>query len=187
MFPAFVTPNTSISVLSANLNLFILFSFSDTQQSAANLIILTFPWNCFYVTYLFLLNSDLDGCSFDVKEDGAYIIYTPPGGADPVSKKLGESDIIFAAFAATTISADYNITDYFSKTNRNQNYPGNYIIYTAKKAIDYPILFVSHLKYNGVSKSAGTIINGMNIGDTFRIDWDYNNWIAIGFVAYGIL
>lgn len=32
---------------------------------------------------------DLDGCSFDVKEDGAYIIYTPPGGADPVSKKLG--------------------------------------------------------------------------------------------------
>ena len=35
------------------------------------------------------VNSDLDGCSFDVKEDGAYIIYTPPGGADPVSKKLG--------------------------------------------------------------------------------------------------
>ena len=35
------------------------------------------------------LISDLDGCSFDVKEDGAYIIYTPPGGADPVSKKLG--------------------------------------------------------------------------------------------------
>ncbi len=35
------------------------------------------------------INSDLDGCSFDVKEDGAYIIYTPPGGADPVSKKLG--------------------------------------------------------------------------------------------------
>lgn len=34
-------------------------------------------------------NRDLDGCSFDVKEDGAYIIYTPPGGADPVSKKLG--------------------------------------------------------------------------------------------------
>lgn len=35
------------------------------------------------------INSDLDGCSFDVKGDGAYIIYTPPGGADPVSKKLG--------------------------------------------------------------------------------------------------
>ena len=36
------------------------------------------------------LNSDLGGCTFDVKEDGAYIIYTPPGGADPVSKKLGK-------------------------------------------------------------------------------------------------
>ena len=100
---------------------------------------------------------------------------------------MGESDIIFAAFAATTIGADYNISDYLSKSSKNQNYPGNYIIYTAKKTVDYPILFVSPLKHNGVSKSAGTIINGMIAGDTFRIDWDYNNWIAIGFVAYGIL
>ena len=100
---------------------------------------------------------------------------------------MGESDIIFAAFTAYTIASDYNISDYLSKTIRSQNYPGNYIIYTAKKNVDYPILFVSSLKYNGVSKSAGTIINGMIAGDTFRIDWDYNNWIAIGFVAYGIL
>ena len=36
------------------------------------------------------LNSNLDSCSFEVKDDGAYINYTLPGGADTVSKKLGE-------------------------------------------------------------------------------------------------
>ena len=41
-------------------------------------------------------SSDLGGCSFERREDGAYIIYTPPGGADPVSKKLDDSP-----FAAT--------------------------------------------------------------------------------------
>lgn len=35
------------------------------------------------------INSDLDECTFERREDGAYITYTPPGGADPVQKKLG--------------------------------------------------------------------------------------------------
>lgn len=39
------------------------------------------------------LNKNLGGCSFEIKENGAYITYTPPGGADPVSKKLGEPEI----------------------------------------------------------------------------------------------
>lgn len=33
------------------------------------------------------------GCSFDIQEDGAYVTYTPPGGADSVTKKLGSGDI----------------------------------------------------------------------------------------------
>ena len=37
------------------------------------------------------INRDLDSCSFERREDGAYIIYTPPGGADTVSKKLGSN------------------------------------------------------------------------------------------------
>lgn len=41
------------------------------------------------------INSDLDECSFERREDGAYITYTPPGGADPVTKKLGSADIIY--------------------------------------------------------------------------------------------
>lgn len=39
------------------------------------------------------LSNDLGGCSFETKEDGAYIKYTLPGGADPVLKKLGSGTI----------------------------------------------------------------------------------------------
>lgn len=39
------------------------------------------------------VNNDLGGCSFETKEDGAYIKYTLPGGADPVLKKLGSGTI----------------------------------------------------------------------------------------------
>lgn len=38
------------------------------------------------------INRDLDSCSFERREDGAYITYTPPGGADPVVKKLGSPE-----------------------------------------------------------------------------------------------
>lgn len=38
--------------------------------------------------------SDLDGCSLERRADGVYITYTPPGGADPVSRKLGEPTVI---------------------------------------------------------------------------------------------
>ncbi|MED9903585.1 MAG: hypothetical protein UFG06_05315, partial [Lachnospiraceae bacterium] len=37
-------------------------------------------------------------CSFDVKEDGAYVTYTPPGGADAVTKKLGSNDLQISAY-----------------------------------------------------------------------------------------
>lgn len=46
------------------------------------------------------LSSDFGGCTFSVQSDGAYVTYTPSGGADPVSKKLG--DITFIQ----TLSAD---------------------------------------------------------------------------------
>ena len=46
------------------------------------------------------LHSDLDNCSFERREDGAYITYTPPGGADPVSKKLG-STILYVGSGST--------------------------------------------------------------------------------------
>lgn len=44
------------------------------------------------------INSDLDGCSFERREDGAYITYTLPGGADPVVKKLGSYDVVDVDF-----------------------------------------------------------------------------------------
>lgn len=44
-----------------------------------------------YIFVLFKLNNDLGGCSFETREDGAYVKYTLPGGADPVTKKLGSA------------------------------------------------------------------------------------------------
>lgn len=45
--------------------------------------------------------SDLGGCQLSVQEDGAYITYTLPGGADPVSRKLGEPTVIASGLVAT--------------------------------------------------------------------------------------
>ena len=36
-------------------------------------------------------DSKLGGCSLKIESDGAYVTYTPAGGADSVSKKLGSS------------------------------------------------------------------------------------------------
>ena len=53
-----------------------------------------------YFNFFNNLYSDLDNCSFERREDGAYITYTPPGGADPVSKKLG-STILYVGSGST--------------------------------------------------------------------------------------
>jgi hypothetical protein len=48
------------------------------------------------------LNSNLGGTTFSVDANGAYVHYTPTGGADPVVKKLGSiSGIQTTAFSAT--------------------------------------------------------------------------------------
>ena len=53
-------------------------------------------------------NRDLDKCSFERREDGAYITYTPPGGADPVVKKLGKSTPI--KLFSNVSNGNYNCT-----------------------------------------------------------------------------
>ena len=50
--------------------------------------------------YLIYITTILNNCSFERREDGAYITYTPPGGADPVSKKLG-STILYVGSGST--------------------------------------------------------------------------------------
>ena len=40
------------------------------------------------------LNSNLGNCTFSVDENGAYVTYTPTGGADSVTKKLGSPEVI---------------------------------------------------------------------------------------------
>lgn len=42
------------------------------------------------------LNKNMGNCTFSVQSDGAYITYTPTGGADPVIKKLGNANFSFS-------------------------------------------------------------------------------------------
>ena len=55
-------------------------------------------------------NRDLDSCSFERREDGAYITYTPPGGADPVVKKLGSNiqGKVISSNAGNTVNSTLN-------------------------------------------------------------------------------
>lgn len=55
---------------------------------------------------------DLGDCTFSVQSDGAYVTYTPAGGADSVSKKLGSSDLhdynhFTSGATATSINLGY--------------------------------------------------------------------------------
>ena len=61
-------------------------------------------------------NRDLDGCSFERREDGAYITYTPPGGADPVIKKLG------------SLTSGVNLLQYISGDTENSTQTKNYTV-----------------------------------------------------------
>lgn len=38
------------------------------------------------------LEKKFGNCAFSVQSDGAYVTYTPAGGADPVTKKLGSAE-----------------------------------------------------------------------------------------------
>ena len=52
------------------------------------------------------LNTNLGGTTFSVTADGAYVHYTPTGGADPVVKKLGSISGLQTAAWSTTPPKD---------------------------------------------------------------------------------
>lgn len=55
------------------------------------------------------LIKNMGNCTFSVQSDGAYVTYVPTGGADAVTKKLGEPEIV----TGTGSGKSYNIgTDY---------------------------------------------------------------------------
>lgn len=60
-------------------------------------------------------NGNLGNCSFSVQSDGAYVTYTPEGGADAVTKKLGDSadmENLQTITAYETFSITANVTTY---------------------------------------------------------------------------
>ena len=63
------------------------------------------------------LINDLGGCSFETKEDGAYVKYTLPGGADPVLKKLGSGGKCTFTITATQSGANERGENYYGRVN----------------------------------------------------------------------
>lgn len=83
------------------------------------------------------LNDKFGNCAFSVQSDGAYITYTPTGGADPVTKKLGSS-----ALTLVSTSLSYTIAE---KTN--------YFIMCVRSSREYAAVPNNILKVNNSNVS----------------------------------
>ena len=94
------------------------------------------------------LSNDLDGCKLDVQEDGVYIIYTTPGGADTVRKKLG----------STNAELKVQWLDY-----RRVN--GGYDIDVSRQIACYKKLTIKNFWLQFVNMSHGRIGNDKNPND----------------------
>lgn len=101
-------------------------------------------------------------CSFDVQKDGAYVTYTPPGGADAVTKKLGSNDLQISAYLQTYANGgshsdesgiNISVTDY-SKITLNSVTP---------MASGYPKSY--SIKINNTVVSAGAEIDLTSVDD----------------------
>lgn len=57
-----------------------------------------------------VLNSNLGNCTFSVQSDGAYVTYTPEGGADAVTKKLGSGGKIKSQYLGSAPNYIYQST-----------------------------------------------------------------------------
>ncbi|MED9905287.1 MAG: hypothetical protein UFG06_14045 [Lachnospiraceae bacterium] len=108
------------------------------------------------------LNNDLGSCSFSVQEDGAYVTYTPPGGADAVTKKLGSNDLQISAYLQAYANGsshnndsgiNISVTDY-SKITLNSVTP---------MASGYPKSY--SIKINNTVVSAGAEIDLTGVDD----------------------
>lgn len=52
----------------------------------------------------------MGNCTFSVQSDGAYVTYVPTGGADPVSKKLGEPTLTFISSSNVGVGQTVKLT-----------------------------------------------------------------------------
>lgn len=103
------------------------------------------------------LSNDLDGCKLDVQEDGVYIIYTTPGGADTVRKKLGSG-----------FKIELSITQYVWKPENEKGYHGSNNSARIIVETDSDGKATAKIKNSGSFLAYGTDharINGAGIGE----------------------
>lgn len=128
------------------------------------------------------LISDFGGCTFSVQSDGAYVTYTPSGGADPVSKKLGDLTFVQAISADglqhtvdcthvqgyTFLTNDSFIFNFKEVSYQTVNHPGE-----GSTSQNYPLTYnydseTGMLTYSGGGRH--TITSGWDVYITSDID-----------------
>lgn len=128
------------------------------------------------------LSSDFGGCTFSVQSDGAYVTYTPSGGADPVSKKLGDLTFVQAISADglqhtvdcthvqgyTFLTNDSFIFNFKEVSYQTVNHPGE-----GSTSQNYPLTYnydseTGMLTYSGGGRH--TITSGWDVYITSDID-----------------
>lgn len=78
----------------------------DDLEAAAVITEPGVPAGCLALAALY---SNLGNCTFSAQEDGAYVTYTPPGGADSVTKKLGNEP---ATFSGRLVNVNGTVVSY---------------------------------------------------------------------------
>lgn len=84
-----------------------------------------------------VLNGNLGNCTFSVQSDGAYVTYTPEGGADAVTKKLGSGGKIKSQYLGSAPNYIYQSTPdggrtYVASTTLPDSYIGKNLLIFAQ-------------------------------------------------------
>ena len=128
------------------------------------------------------LNSNLGNCTFSVQSDGAYVTYTPEGGADTVTKKLGSGDLKSTKYQKET--ARYS-TAYFDVTGINS------ITVTVQQTDSVTtLLYVcggTNTEFDtNNNEIKGTVLKTLAAGVTDTIDCFGHDYVAMEFYNSGI-
>lgn len=140
------------------------------------------------------MDDSMGGCTFSVQSDGAYVTYTPPGGADPVTKKLGSSTVLIAGFgsypigvtsAATATTDLVNLRSKYLADNNTGTYQGS--LFVCNK--DYKSMTVYASTAHSVNHALGFYDDGTydvilnRVSASSDVTVDISAYSMIGFVA----
>lgn len=112
-----------------------------------------------------LINSDLDSCALERRADGVYITYTPPGGADSVTRKLGEPALECVHKSQAAAASSFSVSVNAVSTGRVYIIGRVNMTYTAKGSVSVNDEVVQSYTYN----DSGNTYAGIDIFYTIDV------------------